>query len=380
MKKVSKVKPKPKPQSKHRSNKVKVATVRPDRIKQAPAEVFEVQPGIYEAAEVQPEITAPEPVQTITATMPVSEPLEQVLPVYQTNPQLKPAAEPHAPAAIDANAMFDDIMQPTDKDQQREENEEQEEDEYFEDEEQEQSEDPSPTEQAGTSPAELQIKSQRPAKKTLIDSLAEDSGGEWQSSPREMRRLAAAEAKLWVYGGSKILTAGAQLGANNWTTEGEQKYSFDQETKEGIIDPLTEVFYQKKLKLAKQGKKSSPMGALATAVGGAMFPLIKDRHMKKQLDQKDAEMNELKAIIQRQDETMKRLTDMVENGGVIKKNEEQPQQTQRQNVYAKQLTVVKNNVSPLAHKSGKPRSKFGVHPKGCTCGRPACAAKLAKTA
>lgn len=187
----------------------------------------------------------------------------------------------------DSQSMLADLMSETDKDNQEENPNDTDSDFNFEHE-----------ENSGNETSEHVSETQ--AEKNITDKLHEtitSEGEDWENI-HDFRKMCSINAMMYVEGGAIFLSFIGQLISGDWSKEGETKYMPSEERRKLIRNPLA-----KKFELNRNRKKSSPMGAMITAIIFTVLPIIivafKDRKSKIDREIKEIENNKLKEELEK---------------------------------------------------------------------------------
>lgn len=117
-------------------------------------------------------------------------------------------------------------------------------------------------------------------------------GEDWQN-PSDFRKMCAVNAMMYVEGGAILLSFIGQMISGDWTSEGEKRYYPSEERRKIIRAPLA-----KKLELNKDHSKTTPTGALITAIIFTVLPIIiiafKDRKARIEAEAKNIENAKLR--------------------------------------------------------------------------------------
>lgn len=170
---------------------------------------------------------------------------------------------------LNSSSMLDDLMTETDKDSEPvNENENNIENDLLND----VSEDQKETFAENTE----QTKTEKLGDK-LTETLTTD-GEDWQN-PSDFRKMCAVNAMMYVEGGAILLSFIGQMISGDWSAEGEKKYTPSEERRKLIRAPLA-----KKFELNKDHSKTTPTGALITAIVFTIIPIVivafKDRKQR----------------------------------------------------------------------------------------------------
>ncbi len=288
------------------------------------------------------EVKIKKPIIHQLETPPEIKPMEVETPSYTNVSEVKPeiktetvietpiVSTPVQVETLSSDSMLNDLMGETDKDSEPENNSD---NDLLNDLN-------SDTEiKTETSSQSTEPKTETTTSDKIYDTLTTDNE-DWQN-PSDFRKMCAVNAMMYVEGGAILLSFIGQLISGDWTPEGEKRYTPSEERRKLIRNPLA-----KKFELNKDHSKSTPTGALITAIIFTILPIViiafKDRKSRIEMEKQNIENIRLKKELQFANDEINAIRSQGVNI---------PKQTEGQ---------IKKPLSKFLHKRGR-------HKKDCDC-------------
>lgn len=288
------------------------------------------KPATVKTVVTETKVTETTPVEETKVDLITQSPLQEKEPVQFDLPKVEAATvNPAQPATLNSQSMLDDLMTETDKDGDEDNYDVDDDNDLFAEGENAEPSTPGSTE--------------KPIGEKLTDTITSD-GEDWQN-PTDWRKMCAVNAMMFVEGGAIFLSFIGQLISGDWSKEGETKYMPSEERRKLIRNPLA-----KKMEMNKNRKKSSPMGAMITAIIFTVLPIIiiafKDRKAKIDKEIKELENIKLREELEKSNLVITQLRSNINN-----------------------ITPQSNPVAYKAPTGFNRVEKRGRHKKDCDCDR-----------